>query len=168
MPRKFSEQGIDITSIKLSVPLMLVRMLSGLFVLDTCYALIIVLFLWLTPMQMHGWLLLFLLLLHTIKFIVFTVFLLRLITQWQGKTVLITSHHLYIDEGLVHANDRIYELAQIQAIKLNQSWLGKMLNFGDICITLGSRSFSEVLELGGVANPQRYVTWFSKYLQPAQ
>lgn len=167
--RNYHDKGQTIAIIRPSVALVLWRLLVGLFLLDTAYAVVLMLAISeMIPINTNSQILYGTLwLLHTAKFILLAVMVLRLGLRWAGTTVLLVGDHLYIDQGVVKESERVYELAQLQEVKVHQSPLGRVLNFGDITLVLGSRSFAETVQLNGVADPAKHASYFMEFLEPA-
>ena len=163
--RSFREDGQDISVIRPSVAQMLVRLIIALFILDSAYALLLVaLLLQLVPDGLSVPFLLALWLMHTVKFALIIYVVIRLIFRWAGMTVLVLGEHLYVDLGVVKEDEQVYELGQLQEVKMHQTLLGKLLNYGNIVLTLGSRSFSEKVELSGIMDPAKHTQHFMQHL----
>ena len=58
--------------------------------------------------------------------------------QWWAEEYLITTHRVVLTEGLINKHTQDSSLEKINDIVLNQSVLGRLLNFGDLEIITGS------------------------------
>ncbi|MGH7196418.1 MAG: PH domain-containing protein [Candidatus Saccharimonadales bacterium] len=167
MMRMIDDRGVHMRIIRPSAAMLLMRLFAVILLLDTAYVLAMAAVLFISVGVGFDQLpLLMLWGLYILKFFLSVVLLLPLFMRSLGTTIVMTKDHLCIDKGMVQEEERIYELAQLQAIKLRQGWLGKRLNFGDIILTLGSRSYTEIVELLGVSEPHEHVAHISRYLKP--
>ncbi len=65
--------------------------------------------------------------------------------QWWAEEYLITTHRVVQTEGLINKHTKDSSLEKINDIVLNQSVLGRILNFGDLEIITGSDVGTNVL-----------------------
>jgi uncharacterized membrane protein YdbT with pleckstrin-like domain len=66
--------------------------------------------------------------------------------QWWAEEYLITTHRVVQTEGLVNKHTRDSALEKINDITLNQSVLGRILNYGDLEIITGSDTGTNLLK----------------------
>lgn len=93
---------------------------------------------------------------QTVLFIIETITVVFLILIWSTENVYLSSTHLIKYRGLFTTDEDIYELAHIKAVKLHQSFLGKLCNYGNIKVMFASSGYHEDVELKNVANPKVY------------
>ncbi len=134
-----------------------VRLVLMLFLIDTAYALLIMLFLALAPSaEYFRYFVLFLWALHTAKYILITILLLRTTLEWIGTSYVIEGQQLVADNGVYARNERLYDISKIKKINVHQDWLGRLLRFGNITLELSSSGYNETLELHDVRHPADY------------
>ena len=66
--------------------------------------------------------------------------------QWWAEEYLITSHRVVQTEGLINKHTKDSALEKINDITLNQSFLGRILGYGDLVIITGSDVGTNVLK----------------------
>ena len=66
--------------------------------------------------------------------------------QWWAEEYLITTHRVVQTEGLVNKHTKDSALEKINDITLNQSVVGRMLNYGDLEIITGSDMGTNMLK----------------------
>jgi uncharacterized membrane protein YdbT with pleckstrin-like domain len=66
--------------------------------------------------------------------------------QWWAEEYLITSHRVVQTEGLINKHTKDSALEKINDITLNQSFLGRILGYGDLAIITGSDMGTNVLK----------------------
>ena len=105
-----------------------------------------------------------LLFLHSIKFI-FLVFLLSdIVIRFLSVRYYITKHHLIIGSGIVHNEEKTYELNQLKSVSVYQDWVGKRFNYGSIHLIFTAPSYTEEFSLTNVASPQKAAQELEKFL----
>ena len=66
--------------------------------------------------------------------------------QWWAEEYLVTTHRVVQTEGLINKHTKDSALEKINDITLNQSVLGRILNYGDLAIITGSDIGTNVLK----------------------
>ena len=66
--------------------------------------------------------------------------------QWWAEEYLITTHRVVQTEGLINKHTKDSALEKINDITLNQSFLGRILGYGDLAIITGSDVGTNVLK----------------------
>ncbi len=74
--------------------------------------------------------------------------------QWWAEEYLVTSHRVVQTEGLINKHTRDSALEKINDITLNQSVMGRVLNYGDLEIITGSDIGTNILRR--LANPVEF------------
>jgi len=67
-----------------------------------------------------------------------------------------SGNHLIVYKGIFHLDEKVYELYQIQSVRLYQTFIGKIFHYGDVVLHFGSRGFTEIVTLRGIADPKKY------------
>lgn len=149
-----------------SVAVILLRLLATLFLLDTVMALIIAGFFALNNVhEWHSAYIMFILLVHIVKYLLMTVVAVQLFANWASRAYYIHGHHLIEHLGLVNITETTYELSQIKSIVVHQSWLGRKFNFGTIQLSLAGGGETKGLTLRNITNPVRYKKYFDQHMQ---
>ncbi len=131
------------------------RIFLLLFLIDTAYALLIMLFLSINPSpNYYTGLLILLWATHTAKYIATTFLLLRLLLVWLSEFYAIENGHLTIHSGIYAISEKVYDLAQLKQVKVHQDWFGRRFNFGDLALRISSSGSHETIELHDIVNPQ--------------
>jgi uncharacterized membrane protein YdbT with pleckstrin-like domain len=66
--------------------------------------------------------------------------------QWWAEEYLVTTHRVVQTEGLINKHTKDSALEKINDITLNQSVMGRILNYGDLAIITGSDVGTNVLK----------------------
>lgn len=144
-----------ILNIKRSVLVLAVRLCLLLFLIDTVYALIIVAFLRFAPAaQFDYYFILLLWALHTVKFVILSILMLRVLLKWLGQSYVVHDYKLIINTGIVASIDKVYELDKVEKITVHQDWLGRLMHYGIISIKV--EGSDEPIELTDVSRPREY------------
>lgn len=148
-----------------SFVVILLRILATLFFIDTLYALVIVGFFGLN--NEHDWhnsYIFFLLALHALKYLIIAATFTQLFFTWAGRAYYLAGHHLIERLGLINITETTYELSQVKAVVLKQSWVARHLNFGTIILTLAGPDTKHPIIIRDVNNPMKYKHYFDKHL----
>lgn len=155
----------DMYMIRPSARYMLVRLGGTFLVVDSIYALLIVVALsstiytdYPTPTIVS------LLVLHVIKFL-FLVFLLSdVVIRFLSVRYYVTKHHLIVGSGIVSNDQETFELSQIRKVEIYQDWMGRKLNYGTLKLELTAPGYERKLNLVNVANPTGGAKEIEKFL----
>lgn len=93
---------------------------------------------------------------HLIVTIYLIILLVRLIISWAMTEYYLTEKELIILHGIMKQHESIYDLSHTRTIKLHQSWLGKIFNYGSIEVTLAGSGYHETAWLRGIIEPKQY------------
>ena len=151
--------------IRRTVILLVVRIVLLLFLVDTRYAFLLLASVagyisaeWTTLYATFLWLV------YTVKFVVLAYLIARLVVDWMSTVYYIAGGHLIRQRGVLSCTETVFQLADIESVVLNQSWLGRMLNFGDVTVEFTVTGQKEYVRFYAIANPQRYEDIFSKFV----
>jgi uncharacterized membrane protein YdbT with pleckstrin-like domain len=103
--------------------------------------------------------------LHTVKFVFLVVVTLKLVTDWATTTYYLANHHLVKYHGIFEVDEAIYELQSLKSLHLKESIVGRLLNYGDIYLTLSSSGYREDVVLCGISHARRYERVLRDYLK---
>ncbi len=165
MPVQPSSPIEVVQPIRRSIIVLGVRMFILLFIADSIYAgLLLFLVIGVVPTRWTTEYTVVLWFVHTVKNVLLTYSLLHLVVSWISTMYYVTAGHLIRQRGVLHTEDTIYQLTDIESVVMDQSWLGKLLNFGDVTITFFVARIPEKVTLYSIENPKRYEELFSKYV----
>lgn len=165
MEQKAFEQSIS-EHLQPSVIVLLFRLLSVMFLLDTAYSILVLGFFVLN--DIHDWhnpYVLALWLAAVLKYIVLAYAVIQLFTQWAGRRYYIHGHHLIEKLGLINITETTHELSQVKSVIVSQTWLGRRFNYGTIKLTIAGGTPAEEVLLRDVTDPSRYKQYFDQHLQ---
>lgn len=76
---------------------------------------------------------------------------------WASNAYYLAGKHLIRRKGIVHAQEDVFHYDNIRSISVNQSFFGKMFNYGDITIkTSASGGYQGDIVMTEIADPKRY------------
>jgi uncharacterized membrane protein YdbT with pleckstrin-like domain len=100
-----------------------------------------------------------------ILFIIEALTIVLLILIWSNGNVYLSSTHLITYRGLFTMDEDIYELAHLKAVKLHQSFMGKLCNYGNLKAMFASSGYHEDVELKNISNPKVYERALKEHAQ---
>ena len=164
---KDSEDNLDtIEHLQPSVLVVALRLLGALFMLDIVYLTVLLGFF--TLNDLHDWhtaYVVFLVLVHTAKFLIMAFLVIQLFSQWAGRNYYIHGHHLIERLGLVNITETTHELSQVKSVVVKQTWLGRRFNYGTIKLNFAGSAPVEEVMLRDITNPMRYKKYFDEHMQ---
>lgn len=149
----------DFQQIRSSISILAMKLLLLLFLFEVIYA---ILFYVLTlafnlPLEWHHHSSIILLVINGFKIIVEFFFILYLFFQWEGISYFITKKHIIKRVGIFNSKEEIFHFENIRTITVKQSFLGKILHYGDIELkTSASGGYQEELVLVAINDPYKY------------
>ncbi|MEI6478360.1 MAG: PH domain-containing protein [bacterium] len=151
--------------IRRSVVVLVVRIFLLLFIADTLYAFLLLgVVLGIVPSGWSASYTLFLWVAHTLKNIMLTYLLLYMVVGWISSVYYVTAGHLIRQRGVLKIEETVFQLTDIEAVGMNQSWLGRLFNFGDVTIRFSIAREPRDIMLYAINNPRKYESLFSKYV----
>jgi len=140
-----------------SVALLALRIFFFCFLVETAYALLLLLLIG-TPFGEQYALgsLTLLWAVHTLKFIFEISVLLRIVAGALTTRYYLGANKLIIYSGVFDQYEQVYDLTQLKNILVMQDWLGRHLKYGDLRLTLTSSGFKEEVMLTGLNDPRKY------------
>lgn len=154
----------SIHHIRGSVILLALRILGILFIADTAFAFILAFALFTIGSDYYASVVSVLWILHTVKFVIEAYLVLYLVVSWATITYYLTDHTLVYSRGVVKTEETFLELNKTKSVHLTESWLGKLMNYGTITLTIPSYGGNEQFSLIGIADPKKYERIFRTYL----
>jgi len=149
----------DLEPIRGSVVVLVIKLAVLLVIFELAYALadyIVTLGIPL-PFDLHHHVELALFIVQAVK-IIFELYLIANVTlSWANNTYLIAGKHIIRRRGILHAEEDVFHFDNIRSISINQSFLGKIFNYGDITLkTSASGGYQGDVVMVGIANPKKY------------
>jgi uncharacterized membrane protein YdbT with pleckstrin-like domain len=157
---------VEITKpIRRTVTLLVLRMVILLFLVDSLYAALLV-------MNASGFIssdwsasyATFLWLAFTAKFIVLAFLLTKLVVDWMSTVYYVSGGHLIRQRGVMNLVETVFQLTDIDSVVMNQSWLGRLLNYGTVTVEFTVARDKEYVRLYAITNPQLYEDIFSQFV----
>lgn len=159
------------TIIKLSPLALGLRLFMVVFLIDTLYALLFILYFYFTSLDfgdfsngLSSGFITFLWIVHTLKFAVIAFFLIKFVTDHLETNYIVTKSHLKVEKGAITTKSNEYELKQLKEINIYQGPTGKILHYGDIELQFGALGFHKIVRLHEISNPHKYQRQLRTYL----
>lgn len=86
------------------------------------------------------------------------VFLILYVTlSWTNSIYYISGKHLIKRTGILSTEEDIYEFDTVRSVAVNQTFLGRLLHYGDIALkTSASGGYQVIVTITGIQNPHKY------------
>lgn len=111
------------------------------------------------PLDWHHHASVILILLNITKVLLELLFILFLLSEWSSTIYFITTKHIIKRVGILSNKEEVYHFDNIRSISVQQSFLGKLFNYGDIILkTSASGGYQDDVSLSGIDNPHKYET----------
>ena len=150
-----------------SVTILVIKLFLILFFIDVAHSLLSI-FLFDLPLLkgVHYQLVTVMFFTHTIKNIIEIYFVIWIVLNWISSVYYLTEKNIIKRTGIFQTNEQIYDLKKIRSVEVNQGFIGKLLNYGDITIqTSASGGYQHEIYLTGIANPEKYREIFKHCLE---
>jgi len=109
------------------------------------------------PFGLHQYVSAILFVIQIGKTFVATFLMVQLVLYWANNTYYFTEKHIIKRSGILNIKEEVFHYDNIRSIVINQSWLGKLLHYGDIILkTSASGGYQDDIRLTGIENPQKY------------
>lgn len=159
------ELALSVHHIRASSGVLAVRVFIIGFLIETIYALILLVVLSLgvaasypTEVVLALWVL------QTLKFILESYFILRVILSWLTTTYYLRESFLVVVRGVWHPKEDLYDLRNVRSIEIKESRLGRLLNYGTLKLIVASSGFHEEVELPYISDVRKYERWLRSFL----
>lgn len=116
------------------------------------------------PFDLHHHVSLALFIVQAIK-ISFQLYLIANVTlSWANNTYFLAGKHIIKRTGILHAEEDVFHFDNIRSISINQSFFGKICNYGDITLkTSASGGYQGDVVMMGISNPKKYEEILNKF-----
>ncbi len=150
-----------------SVILLAIRVGGVLLITGLMYALFLLIFIFGGLGEAEPRFILFLLWgLHTVKFVAELYTVLFLVVHWATTSYYVSEHHLTRYQGIMKVDEHVYDLRAARSVDVYESWLGRLLHFGDIHMVIADSGYREDVWLRGIADARKYEHVFRGFLEP--
>lgn len=144
------------------------RLGLAVFLLDTFYALVILVYLSFTNSGATLAFLVFLLALHTAKYLVVTAIALRLFSLWGTTFYEVRQGQLFILEGFAQVTESAHDLSQLGQLDVRQDWIGRRLDYGHLDLHMAGPGGQHILILSDIRRPNEYAMRLGRHLRTAR
>ncbi len=151
--------------IRRTVTLLVVKIVTLLFLVNILFAALLVVSV--TGFLSAEWVssyAAFLLIIFAAQCIFLAFFVARLVIDWMSTVYYIAGGHLIRQRGTLDTTETIFQLTDIDSVELKQSWIGRILNFGDVTVEFTIAREKEYVNLYAITNPRFYEDIFTKYV----
>lgn len=115
------------------------------------------------PIDWHHHISIGLFVLSLLKIFIEVYFITSLFLSWIGNVWLFTDKHIVKRTGVFHTQENVYHFDNIRSISVKQSFIGKLLNYGDIITEISaSGGYHSSVVLYHIDNPREYEAIFKK------
>lgn len=156
--------------IRQSIFLFVVKVFFALFLIDTLYA-VLGFAVWKlgAGQYYHNNLFILFLVVHVLKNFLQITIVLRVVFSWVGSVWYIHNRQLVKREGILHVQEKVYDLTIIRAIDIDQGIVGKLFRYGSINLTTSaSGGYNEYIVLTDISEPEQCAEIVKKYLSSSQ
>jgi uncharacterized membrane protein YdbT with pleckstrin-like domain len=109
------------------------------------------------PFEWHHHLSAALLGLYAVKISVELSFIIYLFLKWAGTNYFITKKHIIKRTGILASHEEVFHFDNIRAITVNQSFIGRVVGYGDIELKISSSGgYQAVLTMFSIDQPYKY------------
>lgn len=164
--RNHEEKKHELEPIRGSILILVAKLATALLLLDLLYVGIYYL---LTlgfelPFNLHHHISLLLLFVFFLKFFMQLFLILNVTLSWANSAYYLAGKHLIRKSGILHIQEDVFHFDNIRSISINQSFLGKLFNYGDITVkTSASGGYQGDIVMTEIANPKKYEAVLRKY-----
>lgn len=166
LPKENHDVAIPrIEPIRRSVLLLALRIFIILFIADSLYAGIILI--WMQGVISEDFRFAYgslLLVVHTLKNIALIYIIVGIVVNWASDFYYISEHHLIHRQGILGTTENVYHLERIDAVTITQSWLGKLMDYGDVKIRVSTYGGVTDLSLQAINDPRKFHDFFTHYV----
>ena len=163
--RKQNKKGELFESVRGSTTVLIVKLLVIVVLFDGAYAFIsYVLTLGVSlPFDLHHHISALLLGLQIIKNVLQIILTVNVVLSWANNLYFFTDRHNIKRTGILHVNEEMYHYDNIRSITINQSWIGKIFNYGDLVLKISaSGGYQDDIVLTGIENPKKYQSFLEE------
>ena len=116
------------------------------------------------PFDLHHHISLVLFIVQAVKIVLQLYLIVDVTLSWANSTYILAGKHIIRRRGILHVEEDVFHFDNIRSISINQSFLGKLFNYGDITLkTSASGGYQGDVVMVGIANPKKYEEILNKY-----
>lgn len=160
------ERKHELEPIRGSIIILVAKLATGLLLFDLLY---VGLYYLLTlsfalPFDLHHHISLLLLVIFFLKLLMQLFLILNVTLSWANSAYYLAGKHIIRRNGILHVEEDVFHFDNIRSISVNQSFFGKIFNYGDISLkTSASGGYQGDVIMTEISNPKKYEEILREY-----
>lgn len=157
--RNHEREACEHAPIKESIVVLTMKLLTVLLLFELLYIGIFYVFTLGIPLpfSLHHHIAVGLFIFSTVKIITQVFLILHITLSWANNGYYVDGKHLIKKSGILNIEEDSYDLSTVRSIIINQSWLGRILNYGDLTLkTSASGGYQVIVTMVGIQNPRNH------------
>lgn len=151
--------------IRESSSILALRIISALIIADIVY-IIVAVFLFGRVIEVNPETRFSLIAMITIaKTILQSIFIIGIIAITNANNYYLSEDQLIVHRGVYGRDEKVYDVHQIKAVKRHESWLGKLIGYGDLLLSFAESSFREDVKLNNISKVKKYENIFIEIMK---
>ena len=116
------------------------------------------------PFDLHHHISLLLLVIFFLKLLMQLFLILNVTLSWANSAYYLAGKHIIRRNGILHVEEDVFHFDNIRSISVNQSFFGKIFNYGDISLkTSASGVYEGDVIMTEISNPKKYEEILREY-----
>lgn len=164
--KNHEERKPELEPIRGSIVILVSKLATGLLLFDLLYAGLYYLFAlgFVLPFDLHHHISILLLVVFFLKLLMQLFLILNVTLSWANSAYYLAGKHLIRRKGILHIEEDVFHFDNIRTISINQSFFGKLLNYGDITLkTSASGGYQGNVVMTEISNPKKYEEILREY-----
>lgn len=164
--RNREERKHELEPIRGSIIIMVAKLATGLVLFDLLYlgAYYLLTLGFELPFDLHHHVFFLLLITFFLKLLMQLFLILNVTLSWANSAYYLAGKHLIRRRGILHVEEDVFHFDNIRSISVNQSFFGKIFNYGDILLkTSASGGYQGDVVMTEIANPKKYEEILREY-----
>lgn len=160
------ERKHELEPIRGSIIILVAKLATGLLLFDLLY---VGLYYLLTlsfalPFDLHHHISVLLLVIFIFKLLMQLFLILNVTLSWANNAYYLAGKHIIRRKGILHVEEDVFHFDNIRSISVNQSFFGKIFNYGDISLkTSASGGYQGDVVMAEISNPKKYEEILKEY-----
>lgn len=100
-----------------------------------------------------------------IKLVVQSLAIVAIVLITLSREYFITDKQLILRRGVFDKDEKVYELIHVKTVKRHDTFLGKIIGYGNLIIMFAQSGFNEEVKLSNIRNPKRYAHVFMECMR---
>lgn len=164
--KNHEERKQELEPIRGSIIILVAKLATGLLLFDLLYVGVYYLLTlsFTLPFDLHHHISLLLLVVFFLKLLMQLFLILNVTLSWANSAYYLAGKHLIRRKGILHVEEDVFHFDNIRSISVNQSFFGKIFNYGDISLkTSASGGYQGDVVMTEIANPKKYEEILREY-----